>query len=58
LAVWNFHKKWDSKLPISEKVSEVARFIRGIGEFGKIEGLVCGGQPPVMEASSYTPTLV
>jgi hypothetical protein len=58
LAIWNFHKKWNPKLSTSEKVSEVARFIRGIGEFGKIESLVSGDQPPGLEASNYSPTLV
>jgi len=57
LAIWNFHKKWNPKLSTSEKVSEVARFIRGIGEFAKIESLVSGDQPPCLEASNYSPTL-
>jgi len=58
LAVWNLRKKWDEKLPSSEKLSEVARFIRGIGVFERLESLVGGGQTPVTKVSSYTPALM
>jgi len=58
LAVWNIHKKWDSKLPISEKVSAIARCIDGFGEFGRLESLLITGRPPVLEVSNYTPNLV
>jgi adenine-specific DNA methylase len=58
LAVWKLRNRWDSKVPTSEKASEVACFIRGFGEFGRLESLVVSGQPGVPELSNHSSTLV
>ena len=58
LAVWNLRKQWDAKLPTSEKLAKVARFIHDIGDFERLENLVEGSQAPVAEVARSTPTLV
>jgi adenine-specific DNA methylase len=57
LAVWYLRKGWEEELPVSERVLKVARFIRDIGGFGRLESLVTGGHAPALEASNSTPTL-
>jgi len=56
LVVWNLRKSWNKKLPVSEKVCVVARFIHHAGQLGRLETLVATGEPPVKEFPRHTAT--